>query len=256
MSSSYEIFSTIQRQRVSDGQIVPILSDCSDYKRLLILVWPQLGDFDSLEYAWWLEKEAALWQNAGITIRAIGIGDRNSGLKFSEYTKFRQDWLFVDPKAELHNLLGLYRGLSLKLPGFSPGQNAWLNLILMCAGVGSPGTLAEVLRGYLGDRKAPQLIAEEETMQARPLPPFRGSLFNLAGGQGFQRPFELATLRLRNMSQVLGNWSTYIPDSSYLTQRGGTFLFDSQGNLLYEHRDGGILGFAENMSYPLAFLQD
>ncbi|MDJ0527043.1 MAG: peroxiredoxin-like family protein [Microcystis sp. M53600_WE12] len=256
MSSSYEIFSTIQRQRVSDGQIVPILSDCADYKRLLILVWPQLGDFDSLEYAWWLEKEAALWQNAGITIRAIGIGDRNSGLKFSEYTKFRQDWLFVDPKAELHDLLGLYRGLSLKLPGFSPGQNAWLNLILMCAGVGSPGTLAEVLRGYLGDRKAPQLIAEEETMQARPLPPFRGSLFNLAGGQGFQRPFELATLRLRNMSQVLGNWSTYIPDSSYLTQRGGTFLFDSQGNLLYEHRDQGILGFAENMSYPLAFLQD
>ncbi len=256
MSSSYEIFSTIQRQRVSDGQIVPILSDCADYKRLLILVWPQLGDFDSLEYAWWLEKEAALWQNAGITIRAIGIGDRNSGLKFSEYTKFRQDWLFVDPKAELHNLLGLYRGLSLKLPGFSPGQNAWLNLIFMCAGVGSPGTLAEVLRGYLGDRKAPQLIAEEETIQARPLPPFRGSLFNLAGGQGFQRPFELATLRLRNMSQVLGNWSTYIPDSSYLTQRGGTFLFDSQGNLLYGHRDRGILGFAENMSYPLAFLQD
>ncbi|MBC1193030.1 peroxiredoxin-like family protein [Microcystis aeruginosa CS-558/01A06] len=256
MSSSYEIFSTIQRQRVSDGQIVPILSDCADYKRLLILVWPQLGDFDSLEYAWWLEKEAALWQNAGITIRAIGIGDRNSGLKFSEYTKFRQDWLFVDPKAELHNLLGLYRGLSLKLPGFSPGQNAWLNLIFMCAGVGSPGTLAEVLRGYLGDRKAPQLIAEEETIQARPLPAFRGSLFNLAGGQGFQRPFELATLRLRNMSQVLGNWSTYIPDSSYLTQRGGTFLFDSQGNLLYEHRDQGILGFAENMSYPLAFLQD
>lgn len=256
MSSSYEIFSTIQRQRVSDGQIVPILSDCADYKRLLILVWPQLGDFDSLEYAWWLEKEAALWQNAGITIRAIGIGDRNSGLKFSEYTKFRQDWLFVDPKAELHNLLGLYRGLSLKLPGFSPGQNAWLNLIFMCAGVGSPGTLAEVLRGYLGDRKAPQLIAEEETIQARPLPAFRGSLFNLAGGQGFQRPFELATLRLRNMSQVLGNWPTYVPDSSYLTQRGGTFLFDSQGNLLYEHRDQGILGFAENMSYPLAFLQD
>lgn len=256
MSSIYEIFSTIQRQRVSDGQIVPILSDCTDYKRLLILVWPQLGDFDSLEYAWWLEKEAALWQNAGITIRAIGIGDRNSGLKFSEYTKFRQDWLFVDPKAELHNLLGLYRGLSLKLPGFSLGQNAWLNLILMCAGVGSPGTLAEVLRGYRGDRKAPQLIAEEETIQARPLPAFRGSLFNLAGGQGFQRPFELATLRLRNMTQVLGNWSTYIPDSSYLTQRGGTFLFDNQGNLLYEHRDGGILGFAENMSYPLAFLRD
>jgi hypothetical protein len=58
------------------------------------------------------------------------------------------------------------------------------------------------------------------------------------------------------MSQVLGNWPTYVPDSSYLTQRGGSFLFDNQENLLYEHRDRGILGFAENMSYPLAFLQD
>jgi hypothetical protein len=256
MSSIYEILKTIQRQRVSDGQILPILSDCHHYKRLLVLVWPQLGDFDSLEYAWWLEKEASLWQNAGITIRAIGIGDRNSGLKFCEYTKFREDWLFVDPKAELHSLLGLYSGLSLKIPKFSPAQNAWLNLIFMCAGIGSPGTLAEVWRGYRGDRKAPQLIAEEETIQAQPLPPFQGSLFNLAGGQGFQRPFELATLRLRNMSEVLGNWQTYVPDNSYLTQRGGTFLFDSQGNLLYEHRDRGILGFAENKSYPLAFLRE
>jgi hypothetical protein len=36
-----------------------------------------------------------------------------------------------------------------------------------------------------------------------------------------------------------------------LTQRGGTFLFDSQGKLIYEHRDRGILSFAENMSNPL-----
>ena len=35
----------------------------------------------------------------------------------------------------------------------------------MCAGIGSPGTLAEVLRGYRGDRKVPQLIAGEETIQ-------------------------------------------------------------------------------------------
>ncbi|MEB3338620.1 MAG: hypothetical protein VKJ46_14220 [Leptolyngbyaceae bacterium] len=37
-------------------------------------------------------------------------------------------------------------------------------------------------------------------------------------------------------------------------QRGGTFLFDAQGELLYEHRDRGILGFAANMSNPLSFL--
>jgi hypothetical protein len=57
------------------------------------------------------------------------------------------------------------------------------------------------------------------------------------------------------MTEVLSNYSTYVPQSAYLTQRGGTFLFDRFGNLLYEHRDRGILGFAENMSRPLSFLQ-
>jgi AhpC/TSA antioxidant enzyme len=256
MRAIYQILSETQRERVIDGQIWPILRDCNHAQPLLVLIWPQLGDFDSLEYAWWLQKESSRWLDAGLTIRAVGIGDRNSGQKFCNYTKFPADWLFVDPKAELHSLLSLYRGLSLKVPRFSANQNAWLNLLLMCAGIGSPGTLAEVFRSYRGDRKAPQLIAEEETIEAKPLAAFRGSLFNLAGGKGFQRPFELATLRLRNMSEVLGNWRTYVPDSAYLTQRGGSFLFDSQGNLIYEHRDRSILGFAENKSYPLAFLQE
>uniref|UniRef100_UPI00341C74F1 AhpC/TSA family protein n=1 Tax=Okeania sp. SIO2F4 TaxID=2607790 RepID=UPI00341C74F1 len=126
--------------------------------------------------------------------------------------------------------------------------------MLMCAGIGSPGTLAEVLRGYTGDKKAPQLIDDDEVIHAKPLPPLKGSFFNLAGGKGFQRPFELATLRLRNMTEVLSNWSTYVPNSAYLTQRGATFLFDNQGNLLYKYCDRGILGFAENKSNPLSFL--
>lgn len=105
------------------------------------------------------------------------------------------------------------------------------------------------------NKKAPQLIANEEFVRNTPLPPIKGSFFKAAGGEGFQRPFELATLRLRNMTEVLSNWSTYVPDTSYLTQRGGTFLFNSQGNLIYSHRDRGILGFAENMSNPLSFLE-
>jgi hypothetical protein len=124
----------------------------------------------------------------------------------------------------------------------------------MCAGIGSPGTLAEVFRGYKGDRQAPQLIEDKEVIHAKPLPPIIGSFFKLAGGSGFQRPFELATLRLRNMTEVLSHWKTYVPDGAYLTHRGGTFLFNAQGELLYEHRDRGILGFAANMSRPLSFL--
>lgn len=250
----HAFFQRTQRIRVSDGEIAPILSNTESADRVLVLIWSQLGDFDNLEYAWWLQRESARLQEKGIVVRAIGIGDRNSGEKFCEYTGFAAECLYVDPEARIHQQLQLYPGLSLSLPFFSSKQNAWLNFLLMCAGIGSPGTLKEVFRGYTGDRSSPQLIADEEVVKATPLPPIKGSFFATAGGKGFQRPFELATLRLRNMTQVLGNWNTYVPDVSYITQRGATFLFDSQGKLLYEHRDRGILGFAENMSHPLAFL--
>lgn len=252
--SLYDLLTQTERQRVSDGAVVPLLSNCKSAPRQLVLLWSQLGDFDSLEYAWWLQREGQRLQTQGIVIRAVGIGSLASGQRFCSYTGFPADWLFVDPAAELHRNLSLYPGLSLKLPPLSVAQNAWLNLLLMCAGIGSPGTLAEVFRGYRGDRRAPQLIGDEETVRARPLPVLKGSFFEWAGGTGFQRPLELATLRLRNMAEVLSHWKIYVPNSAYLTQRGATFLFDAQGDLLYEHRDQGILDFASDKSNPLSFL--
>jgi len=252
----YSILSVANCLRISDGAAKPILDGCSNASKLLVLIWSQLGDFDNLEYAWWLQREKEKLEAKGVTIRAIGIGDYNSGIKFCEYTGFPQEWLFVDSEAKIHRDLQLYQGLSINFPLLSTSQKAWLNLMLMCAGIGSPGTLAEVFRGYKGDKKAPQLFGDEEVIRDTPLPEIKGSFFKFAGGKDFQRPFELATLRLRNMTEVLSNWNTYVPNSSYLTQRGGTFLFDSKGNLIYEHRDAGILGFAKNMSNPLSFLLD
>ncbi|MBE9128427.1 peroxiredoxin-like family protein [Coleofasciculus sp. LEGE 07081] len=252
----YTIIHQTQRQRVSDGMTRALLENCESAPRTLVLVWSQLGDFDSLEYAWWLQREAEPLQAKGLAIRAVGIGNLDSGKQFCNYTGFPAEWLFVDPDAQLHRQLHLYPGLCLKLPGLSTNQTAWFNLLLMCAGIGSRGTLAEVFRGYRGDRQAPQLIDDNEVVQAAPLPPLKGEFFKFAGGRGYQRPFELATLRLRNMVEVLGNWKTYVPNSAYLTQRGGTFLFDTEGKLLYEHRDKGILDFAANKSRPLSFLSE
>ena len=51
------------------------------------------------------------------------------------------------------------------------------------------GVALQVLRGYVGDRSAK--------------PVYEGSTpFNVLGG-GYQRPFELATLRLSNMAGIL-----------------------------------------------------
>lgn len=204
----------------------------SGSKRLVILM-SQLGDFDSLEYAQALVPALPRLQQAGIQLLAIGIGDEAGAERFCQFTGFPRANLMVEAEPRLHRALGLYAGLQ------TPG-GPWPGLLLMCAGIGSPGTLGEVFRGYTGDRSAPQR--------------FDSPLFRLAGGDGFQRPFELATVRLRNMTEVLGKWRTYVPRDDFITQRGATFLLDADDNLLYEHRDAGMLGFSATMNRPLSFL--
>ncbi|MEL6778107.1 MAG: peroxiredoxin-like family protein [Cyanobacteria bacterium J06597_16] len=264
---THSVLSQAKALQVSSGQLTSLLETVSADQYTLVLIWPQLGDFDTLEYAWWIERDRTQLQAANIEVRAIAIGDIPAGQKFCTYTDFPSEHLYVDPAASLHQELELYPGLGATLPGLKPQQNGYLNLLLMCAGIGSPGTLKEVFRGYKGDKAAPQLIADDEVVKAAPLPALKGEVFKAAGGKGFQRPFELATLRLRNMAEVLSNWNTYVPDAAYLTQRGATFLFapgsattksatTTNRKLVYEWRDRNILGFAENMSHPLSFLEN
>ena len=214
----------------------------------LVIVMGQLGDFDSMEYAQALVSRLTDLAAAGITLQAIAIGDQAGAERFCDYTGFPPQALLLEPGANLHQALGFYAGL--KTPG-----GPWPGFLLMCAGIGSPGTLQEVLRGYSGDRQAPAIFADDETVRAWPLPAFSGSMFARAGGRDFQRPFELATLRLRNMGEVLSNWRTYVPVDDYISQRGGTYLLDHDGEVLYSHRETHLLGFAEDMAHPLAFLK-
>lgn len=213
----------------------------------LLIVGTQLGDFDTMEYGWWLLREQEELRSRGVAVRFVGIGERAAGERFCAFTRMPRSWLVLDPEATLHQALGLYRGLTATPSGF-------LNLMLMCAGLGSPGTLAEVLRGYTGDRHAPALFTATESIIAPPLPPLSGQLFQAVGSDDHLRPLELATLRLRHMGEVLSHWSEYVTNYKLLTQRGGTFLWDRRGTLLYEHRDRGVLGFAAYPSRPLGFL--
>lgn len=214
----------------------------------LVVVMGQLGDFDSMEYAQALVPRLAELEQAGIRLQAIAIGDEAGAERFCGFTGFPRQALLLESGADLHQRLGLYAGL--KAPG-----GPWPGFLLMCAGIGSPGTLQEVLRGYSGDRRAPAIFGDDETVKAWPLPAFPGALFARAGGRDFQRPFELATLRLRNMGEVLSHWRTYVPVDDHIAQRGATYLIDAEGQLLYCHRENHLLGFADDMAQPLAFLE-
>ena len=202
-------------------------------RRRLVVVLGQLGDFDSLEYAQALAVALPRLEAAGMGLLTIALGNEAGAARFCAYTGLPRDCLQVEASAALHQQLALYSGLQTPL-------GPWPALLLMCAGIGSPGTLAEVLRGYSGDRQAPPRLA---------MP-----LFDLVG-RGYQRPFELATVRLQNMVEVLGRWRTYVPSDDHLTQRGGTFLLEADDTVLYAHRDAGILGFSETMARPLSFLE-
>lgn len=202
--------------------------------RRLLVVWGQLGDFDSLEYAQALVPALPELERSGIALHAFAIGNAAGRERFCHYTGFPLERLTTVGDNSLHLSLGLYSGLA-------SGAGPWPDLLLMCAGIGSPGTLPEVLRGYTGDRSAASRL---------PWP-----LFRLAGSETTLRPFELATVRLQNMVEVLGRWRTYVPSDDYLTQRGGTFLLEADNTLAYEHRERGILGFSETMARPLQFLE-
>ena len=78
----YSQLAQTELTQVRSGDQISLLTDCYLAKPLLVLVWPQLGDFDSLEYAWWLQRERTFFSKNQIQVRAVWIGDRRSGKNF------------------------------------------------------------------------------------------------------------------------------------------------------------------------------
>lgn len=268
-------------------------SSSKDDQKALVVVMPQLGDFDSAEYAELLAAVKPSLDKAKCSLRVIGIGSIESAKRFASFSGLPLDVLRVDPDAKLHRDLNLHGGPDWDIPSFVPDSvlqwfsnyvgatttnkkdralvaRAWLNYMAMCAGIAAPDTLPEIMRGYLGDKSAPERLRANETVRVgdddfivitgvtdvKLGPISYQSLWKKE--VGYQRPAELATVRLRAMVEVLSNFAEYVPDQKHLHLRGATFLFNNGkdgGKLEYAHRDTGVLAYSQTMPRPLTFLQ-
>ena len=265
-------------------------------EHILVVVMSQLGDFDSAEYAELLACVQEDLRRAKITLRVLGIGDVASAKRFAAFSGLDLDSIRVDPTGKIHRALGLHRGPNWDVPSFIPEGfldwfsdyvgaktdetrdskaifRSWLNYMAMCAGIAAPDTLPEIFRGYVGDKKSPERIRSTEIVTvggaSDPFIKITGTTdvklgpFNYQQAwkeeSGYQRPLELATVRLRIMVEVLSNFGEYVPDQRHLDLRGATYLFrkdDKQAvSLVYQHIDTGVLSYSKTMGRPLSFLE-
>lgn len=287
-AASYDILKNTQ------NLLDPITGEASsswidnNAKKSLVVVLPQLGEFDSSEYCEFLVAAQESLAENNVELKVIGIGNTIAAKNFCEFSGLSPEVLRIDPDATIHKELGLYAGPDIsipesvsddvlefflrQLPGgvpqdqkqLRPVAKAWLDYNAMCAGIGAPGTLREILRGYFGDKSAPERFRDDDVVKAGFIeigpgvgPTKIGPLaYNqwFSDEKGYQRPVELATVRLKNMVEVLTKWDDYVSSILTIPQRGGTFLFDADGTELYSYKSRGILTYSETMARPLSFL--
>ncbi|MDC3167828.1 AhpC/TSA family protein [Prochlorococcus sp. AH-716-D22] len=221
------------------------LSSSKKYK--LIVLWGLLGDFDSFEYAINLNKFINNNQIRDIDIFAVAIGNKIGKEKFCKFTGFPNKNLEVVSDNKIHQDLLVSKGVDIGLGG-------WINMLIMLSGLNSLKTIKEVFRGYTGDRNSKQIFSDEDQINLLHLIKFSGVFFKYTFGDGYLRPFELATYRLNNMLEILQNWNDYILDSKYLPQRGASFLLNDKDDIIYTYFSNDVLGYSSKMEDPIAFL--
>ena len=215
----------------------------------LIVLFGLLGDFDSFEYAINLKNYIDNHKDNTVDIFAIAIGNQNGKRKFCKYTGFHEENLIVVSDNQIHNKLKVSKGLDIGLGG-------WINMLLMLSGINSFKTIKEVIRGYTGDQKAKQIYSESDEIDVLKFLKFSGNSFKQVFGDGYLRPFELATFRLSNMNEIILNWSDYILHEKYLPQRGASFLLNDKNQVIYKFFSNDVLGYSPNMRDPIGFLSD
>ena len=218
-------------------------------RKTLIVLLGSFADFDSFEYSQQLSAQSNRLAKHSVDWILIGIGSEKSKECFCKFNKIDHQKVFAVRNADLHKKLNLNAGFVSPMP-------AIINLLIMCTGINSRGTINEVLRGYLGDKNAKSLFDSNENIKIGRFSLFKGKIFEVFSKKEILRPFELATRRLINMIEILSNWSIYAPDTSYLTQRGATILLNENDEVLYKFISDSLLGYSNKMSMPLSFLDD
>jgi hypothetical protein len=235
----------VELRRASDGQTVDAASIVPSSGRVVVPFLTQFADFDSWELAQKLVDDIPRLDAEGVTLVAVGIGSVEAAVEFSRRTNFPSDRLYCDETAAAYEALDF-------APGFGreggelgwigeklPFVNGYAKLLVMCAGIGSPGTLGAVFGGYLGSKDRDPIFRAGSNYDN----PTIRKLMDATLGGGYQRPFELATLRLTNMTEILSNWEDLAPaDDNLLVQRGGSLVFQD-GACVFRHDDAGILGY-------------
>jgi hypothetical protein len=199
------------------------------------------ADFNAWEYAQRLKAVDAELAAMGVELTLVGIGTQAAGAKFAELLDLPADRIYADPTGASHRALGFSPGAlpNVEIPPL-------VKLAVMLGGVGSPGTIEAVIRGYFGDPSADakwvNLALQQGAAKGRFPAELPSNAFDNVGRAGL-RPFELATLRLQNMLQgILQNWEALAPkDPSLALQQGGTVVYDWRGELIYRYADEGIL---------------
>ena len=88
----------------------------SSGKKTLVVVLPQLGEFDSSEYCEFLVAAEKSLEENDINLQVVGIGDTTAAQNFCDFTGLSPQRLSIDPNGDLHEKLNLHKGPNFSIP--------------------------------------------------------------------------------------------------------------------------------------------